>query len=547
MRTKKHWDMKICMEEFEETYYDSANISESYTGIVLPLTCSFIKFVYKTAYIDLLKHSGLESKKIDQNKFIFENLLGFRFGHVYYNMNNWYRMSALMPGFKRNKTNLELMITSNVKETIDRNLYPSAYLKLKYPFIFLTKYISSKSTFKKFDLDTSEKIKYFRSVNIKNLNMEDSIKLFNEMNAKLLSNWYVTLENDFLLMTFLGMLTKSIKPTELQALMRFKSEAGSQLIALIKLSKELKNSDIWAAIERNNDKEFSDYLEANPSMNTLVQNYFESYGGRFANELKLESVDIEDDITKLFELLRIYASKDERLYEYTEKNDSIYSGILTNYKIRQFKKHAKWREKFRLYRSNVFSIVRKIFNHIGDLHYKKNLIDKPEDIFYLNLQEVLDFKTQLDLKSIISTRKKEYEKHLDITAPTYFKEINGVISSDFNELSPKSDAINKSLQARGCSPGVIKGRVRVFKKFYIPKDMDFDILVTSHTDPGWMTLIAASKGMIIEHGGILSHASIVARELNIPTVIGASNATSNLKDGQIVEINGSTGSIMIYE
>jgi pyruvate,water dikinase len=79
----------------------------------------------------------------------------------------------------------------------------------------------------------------------------------------------------------------------------------------------------------------------------------------------------------------------------------------------------------------------------------------------------------------------------------------------------------------------------------MPTEIDFDILVTSHTDPGWTSLIALSKGLIIEHGGVLSHASIVARELGIPAVIGATNAVSYLKDNQIVEINGSMGTIKV--
>jgi pyruvate,water dikinase len=79
----------------------------------------------------------------------------------------------------------------------------------------------------------------------------------------------------------------------------------------------------------------------------------------------------------------------------------------------------------------------------------------------------------------------------------------------------------------------------------MPSQIDFEIMVTSHTDPGWTSLIALSKGLIIEHGGVLSHASIVARELGIPAVIGAENAVDILSDGQMVEIDGSAGTIRI--
>jgi pyruvate,water dikinase len=92
---------------------------------------------------------------------------------------------------------------------------------------------------------------------------------------------------------------------------------------------------------------------------------------------------------------------------------------------------------------------------------------------------------------------------------------------------------------------VIKGKIKIFKDFYVPSNIDFDILVTSHTDPGWTALIALSKGLIVEYGGILSHASIVARELGIPAVIGAKGIMEQLKNGQIVEIDGSKGTIKI--
>ena len=79
----------------------------------------------------------------------------------------------------------------------------------------------------------------------------------------------------------------------------------------------------------------------------------------------------------------------------------------------------------------------------------------------------------------------------------------------------------------------------------MPNKIDFDIMVAKFTDPGWTPLIGISKGMIIEHGGMLSHASIVSRELGIPTIIGVTGATRVLKTGQMVEINGSTGQIEI--
>ena len=60
-------------------------------------------------------------------------------------------------------------------------------------------------------------------------------------------------------------------------------------------------------------------------------------------------------------------------------------------------------------------------------------------------------------------------------------------------------------------------------------------------------MLGLCKGLIIENGGILSHAAIVSRELGIPTIIGVKNATKVLKSGQTLKINGSNGNIEIIK
>src|SRR3990167_50055 len=123
----------------EIEYFDSANIAESYSGIVLPLTCSFAKMVYEQVYTDLLHMSGVSRRKLEQHSHVFENLLGFFYGRMYYNMNNWYRMAEFVPGYRRNKENFELMITSNIREDVATSIKPSPILAVFYPFIVATK------------------------------------------------------------------------------------------------------------------------------------------------------------------------------------------------------------------------------------------------------------------------------------------------------------------------------------------------------------------------------------------------------------------------
>ena len=63
------------------------------------------------------------------------------------------------------------------------------------------------------------------------------------------------------------------------------------------------------------------------------------------------------------------------------------------------------------------------------------------------------------------------------------------------------------------------------------------------TDPGWVYLMNLSAGLIVEKGSILSHTAIIGRELGIPTIVTVPQATSLLKTGDKIEMDGETGII----
>ena len=182
---------------------------------------------------------------------------------------------------------------------------------------------------------------------------------------------------------------------------------------------------------------------------------------------------------------------------------------------------------------------------MGKLLFEQGIIEKANDIFYLSLQEVLntDLASGNTFLKLVKERKSQYLSYEKMHTPVHFSTKDGLIPQDFDAKKP--EIRGNLIKAIPASGGVIKGKIKIFKDFYVPSNIDFDILVTSHTDPGWTALIALSKGLIVEYGGILSHASIVARELGIPAVIGAKGIMEQLKNGQIVEIDGSKGTIKI--
>jgi pyruvate,water dikinase len=65
------------------------------------------------------------------------------------------------------------------------------------------------------------------------------------------------------------------------------------------------------------------------------------------------------------------------------------------------------------------------------------------------------------------------------------------------------------------------------------------------TDPGWVFLMVAAGGLVVEKGSVLSHTAIIGRELGIPTVVAVKDATRLIPDGALVELDGQAGTVKV--
>jgi len=102
------------------------------------------------------------------------------------------------------------------------------------------------------------------------------------------------------------------------------------------------------------------------------------------------------------------------------------------------------------------------------------------------------------------------------------------------------------LQGLGISPGVVTGPARVLRTLADAEKLrPGEILVTQATDPGWTPLFLTAAGLVMERGGMLSHGAVVAREYQLPAVVNVPGATRALRDGQIITVDGTRGSVWL--
>jgi pyruvate,water dikinase len=178
--------------------------------------------------------------------------------------------------------------------------------------------------------------------------------------------------------------------------------------------------------------------------------------------------------------------------------------------------------------------------------------DIPQDL--ANKQKMTDEQI-LDLAEVGNQIEMHYDRPMDIEwamegGSMYIVQARPVTTLSKDKNVKAEDKIEASrtilVKGLGASPGKASGPVRIYQE-----DMSLDvvkqgdIMVTQMTTPDMVPAMTRTSAIITDEGGMTCHAAIVARELGIPCIVGAKNATEVLKNGMEVTVHGQTG--VVYE
>jgi len=311
--------------------------------------------------------------------------------------------------------------------------------------------------------------------------------------------------------------------------------------------------------------EIQQAMAALPTFVSAYQAYLDKFADRCLEELKLESATLRDDPLPLLRSIghlarRLQTGGMEKATgepaprEQAEKRvAAILRGhparrLLFGWVLKQTRARVRDRENLRFERTRVFGRVRLIFSELGKRLYALDRLQEPRDIFYLEVEEALGFvngtATTTDLKGLVSIRKAEYARFKTLTAPADRFETCGIVNCGQSFVGGTRHAGPDDSEARagiGCCPGLVRGQVHIITDPQNAEIRAGEILVAQRTDPGWIMLFPAAAGVLVERGSLLSHSAIVAREMGIPTIVALSEATSWLRDGDWIEMDGSSG------
>ncbi len=564
----------------EYTIWDNSNIIESYPGITTPLTFSFIEKMYEMVYKQLTGLMGVREKDIEANTLIFENTLGLVRGRVYYNLLSWYKMLAMVPGYSLNASFMETMM--GVKEKFElkedfkmtKGMAWFRIIVMAFKMIILQVKLPKERV--EFYKQVDGVLKKFHKIDYSKISSKETVSNFLELEKTLLMKWKAPLVNDFFSMIWFGSLQKQVAkllPDETN--LHNDLLCGSHdIISVEPIHRSLK---IARKIEKNKVAKslFSTHTpeqvwstlqeEKFSSIRALIIEYLEKFGERCVGELKLETISYRQDPTAFIKIIQSYVTNDiskKNINTNTENkirkaaeqkvNNVLKKGLkkrLFTFILNQARSHVSNRENLRFERTRAFGLVRKIFNALGTKLVEENQIETARDIFYLELDEIKSlYNNSLDKNIIetIKTRKLEFENYKTQDLPierffTYGKNF----TNEYIYSTEKLEELGTDLQGIGCCPGVVKAKVTVVANPQEINSLNNTILVTTSTDPGWVTLFPSAAGIIVERGSLLSHSAIVSREMGIPCIVGVSHLLRALKTGDEVVMNGSSGEITL--
>jgi len=523
---------------------DNSNIVESYPGLSLPLTCSFVNGVYGGIFKSLSRRVLKNEKVLDKHDAVFSNMVGSVNGRIYYKISNWYTVIKFLPMNKKIIPIWQEMMGVKNKSYDKDDLKLPFFVRVGTYFNVISEMLHVSKNMDKLSEKFRVINKDFYSAYRNDMSLQELSELYQKLQKELLACWDITLLNDVYSFLFTGLLKNKLKKKYDNA-----EELTNQFISGISNIESLKPIKEMVRLAYEKDK-----MSEQEYKDALI-NYIKCYGDRNLEELKLESETFRSNPELLERRIAQYREDVNKLEEvYSNLNSEKETALTELDKVSGFfaKKAAKGisnREISRLNRSRIFGMVRLLFLSFGENFFKDNLIDDVRDVFWLTVEEVFSLiETKKPMQEVIADRKSKYEMYQYL--PAYSRLIFEEKEFDKNHRRINANKVSydeNKLMGIPCSNGVVTGEALVVNDVTKVKGEKDKILITKMTDPGWVFLLATAKGVISEKGSLLSHTAIISRELKIPSIVGVEHLMDTVQNGDIVRMDGNLGTVEIIQ
>ncbi|MEU0009536.1 PEP/pyruvate-binding domain-containing protein [Streptomyces sp. NPDC006314] len=582
----------IAMEPARHRVWSNANVSESFPGTTTPMTYSVARRFYALLNHDYLRRCGVGERRLEEVADSTGRLLGYLDGRIYHNITSFTTMLSALPmfeGLRRDWERLVAELDTVYHEPARPPAGPAERLRrLGSLTTGWTRAGRNLATlprdFAAFERAWQRLLREKRGPRHEPAGRHPLVLVadFREVWRAAGRLWGVTLIN----YQFMVLYHKVIE----QLLKRWGSTDHDVLFSqLLCGGRQLRGAEIalgavrLGELVRDDERLLARFTEADPrelwqelesgrlpaDFAAAVRSHLRRYGDRGIEELKLEQPNLRDTPWELLKVVRQYALSGVRVADLEESEragradgeerlrrllpDRPLERRLLLFLFDRLRTHLYYREAGRYMRSELFGYSKQVIAALGAELHRRGVLADPADVFLLDLDELFGFVdgsgTTHDLARLAEVRRRDGERARRLTPAREFATGDVVGTSVPHVEEPAAARAGQEvLSGLGSCPGRVRGRARVVLSPALGEDLAQDtILIARETDPGWLYLMLAARGIVVERGSLLSHTAITGRKFGIPTIVGVSGATARITDGSLIEIDGASGRVLVLE
>lgn len=588
----------VTIEEYgpaagQRIFWDHQNWAENYPGLTLPMTYSVTRRMERVTYRSFAEMMRIPRDVIDTYQTEHETSLGYIRGRIFTHGQNRYRLLRQIPGIGFRRSALLALLGVRPQE-VDREIpdvEPGPFRRWLVEFPALLRLIAGLGTdflrVHRMVEDLLESARQFQrrcaALDFRALQPHELIAIYSEVETRLVSRWKAPLIN-VLCLRFSWVVLKKLCAAWCgdtagslpQQLLRGEegSESGRPVRMLLDLAhaasrqpelREMFRREMPEDLARKipSDPRFADFAAA-------VERYLELFYFKGLHEMKMEDVTFRDRPDLLYRMIQGYLEQDDpaaldpQAWQERERRarreaeerafsalgrglrSFVFRRLLAN--VRSLDHH---REEFKFMRLQLMGLLRELLRALGERFAAEEILDHPRDVFYLTLEEILDYargtSVTADLRGLVALRRREIASWQDGAPDDQFETYGLVYHRNRHKARREAEqgVVDGQLRGTGCCPGKVTGTVRVLRSPADAARLAGEILAVERIHTGWLPLLPTVSGLLVERGEILSHSATVAREMGIPTIVGIPGLLGSVRDGQRITMDGSLGTVIL--
>lgn len=580
----------IAIDYHRQLVWSNTNVTESYPGVSSALTYTHAKYFYRVIFRDLYRRLGVHSEEIWTNFEPLDNMIGYLNGRIYYCLTHFYQLHKQSPLFPLFASHWENMIGLRSSfQTHESRSLKALIGKIRTALRFGKGLVTTLLDYQRHDRAMyhyhrwwETRIAPLRGQDLSDRDSLELVNLFHEIWTEVGREWGVTLTTDAYLIPLYGWAEALFKKWELE-----KNNPGllsdllcgdekllsvEIILSAVSLAEQVRADDKLQAQFRDLDEQVLwQSLQAgdmNADFTHEVKRHLHRYGDRGLQELKIEQPSLRDTPWVLMRMIKQYAQQDVTVESYRAHEQRVRDQadetlaqllqphprrlqLLQNIMLPRLRRLIRHRENSRYCRSELFGFSKQIFNGLAQYFVQRGVLRDRGDIVHLTQDEIFGYINGMgvtsNLQALADLRRAEFESFQQGETAEQITTLGAVRDNDLGQADTDQDHEGE-LVGLGSSAGIVRGIATVVDDPNNVTDMgDNRILIARETDPGWLFLMLASKGMVVERGSMLSHTAITGRKFGIPTIVALPNATRRIPDGALIEIDGSSGRVTVID